>query len=366
MKISEVLQILENWAPPSLQESYDNAQLLCGDRNEEVTKTLVTLDCTEKVVLEAIEKGCNLIIAHHPIIFSGLKRLTGSSYVERTMIHAIKNNVAIYAMHTNLDNISSGVNFEIGKRLQLTNTRILSPKSNQLLKLVTFVPTGHLEPVRTALFNAGAGHIGEYDHCSFSHKGVGTFRASNDSKPFIGQPGIDHSEMETRLEVILPLHLKQTLLQALLHAHPYEEVAFDIYSLENLNQNIGSGMIGELSAPMHESDFLNFISNTFKTPCIRHTALLNRPIKTVAICGGSGSFLLPQAIRAHADVFITCDFKYHEFFDTDDNLVICDVGHFESEQFTPRLIANYLQDKNATFAVLLSEVNTNPVHYFIS
>lgn len=366
MKISDVIQILETWAPPEYQESYDNAQLLCGDNTKPVTSVLLTLDCTEKVVIEAIEKGCNLIVAHHPIIFSGLKRITGANYIERTIIKAIKNDVAIYALHTNLDSISSGVNYEIARRLGLQDIRVLSPKPKLFLKLCTYVPVAHLEAVKTALFNAGAGHIGAYDHCSFSHAGTGTFRGSMDSNPMVGQPGIDHSEAEIKLEMILPNQLKNKVVKALKDTHPYEEVAFDLIELENDHTDVGSGMIGELSTSMKAKEFLHLVSSQLNTTVIRHTKLLDGPIKRVAFCGGAGGFLLRKAISVGADIFLTSDFKYHEFFNAEEKITILDVGHFESEQFTPHLIASYLEDKNVTFAVLLSEVNTNPVHYFIS
>jgi dinuclear metal center YbgI/SA1388 family protein len=366
MKIAEVIDLLEQLAPPLMQEDYDNSQLICGDANDDVTGALFALDCIELVLDEAIEKGCNLIVAHHPIVFTGLKSLTGETYVERIVIKAIKSNISIYAIHTNLDNVFDGVNQKFAQKLDLINTKILAPTKGQLCKLATFVPTNYLEQVKTALFKSGAGQIGQYDHCSFTVKGTGTFRASKGSNPFVGKLEEDHLEEEIKLEVIFSEHLTSEVIRSLIEAHPYEEVAYDLIRLANTHPQIGSGMIGHLASPMNATDFLNHVAKRMKTQVIRHTELLDRPINRVAICGGSGHFLLSTAIAKRADVFISSDFKYHNFFDADKKIVIMDIGHFESEQFTPELLVEYLRSKNVTFAVLLSEVNTNPVHYFIS
>jgi dinuclear metal center YbgI/SA1388 family protein len=365
MKLQQLINYLQELAPQSLQESYDNAQLITGNPEQEVRGTIISLDCTENVVLEAINEGCNVIIAHHPIVFKGLKKLTGSSYVERTIIEAIKNDIAIYAIHTNLDNVTQGVNREIGNRIGLIDMKVLSPKKATLSKLQTYVPTEQLDHVRKALFQAGAGKNGSYDECSYSSNGIGTFRAGDGANHFVGTIGKQHQEKEVKLEVLFANHLENQILQSLKSAHPYEQVAFDIVPISNLNQDIGSGMIGELREAMNENDFLKQLSQSFNAKVIRHTKLLNKEVKTIAYCGGAGSFLLPQAKAKNADVFITGDFKYHEFFDAEEDLVILDIGHFESEHFTPHLIAKHLEDKNVTFAVLLSEVKTNPIHYYI-
>jgi dinuclear metal center YbgI/SA1388 family protein len=363
MKIAELIAVLEDFAPPAYQENYDNSGLLVGSANSEITRALVCLDCTEAVIDEAITRGANVIIAHHPIIFSGLKQLTGKNYIERTVIKAIQNSIAIYAIHTNLDNVLAGVNQKIGAQLGLKNLRILRPEANRLFKLVTFVPVSHTPNVLQALFNAGAGHIGKYADCSFVVPGEGSFRATEGTKPFVGEHGKRHIEPENRVEVIVPVHKKSVVVKALLAAHPYEEVAYDLYALENKNQNSGAGRIGELAKPMAEADFLGFLKTALKTNCIRHTRLLGKPISRVAFCGGSGSFLLQDAITGHADVFITGDFKYHQFFDADEKIVIADVGHFESEQFTIDLLADFLNEKIPIFATLKTEVNTNPIAY---
>ncbi len=362
--VKQITTFLETIAPLALQESYDNAGLIIGDENIEVKGVLICLDSTEDVIEEALKHGCNLIIAHHPIVFSGLKKLNGKNYVERTVIKAIKNNVAIYAAHTNLDNVLEGVNAKICERLGLKNCTILSPMKNLLKKLVTFCPVDHAEKVRTALFDAGSGQIGNYDECSFNAEGTGTFRAGEGTSPFVGEKGKQHHEKEIRIETIFESYLETKIIRALLETHPYEEVAYDIYSLDNSYRETGSGMIGELEAPMEEIAFLALLKSTMKTGCVRYTKLTGKKITRVAVCGGSGSFLLNDAIRQGAQVFVTSDFKYHQFFDADGKIVIADIGHYESEQFTKDLFHDLLVKNFSTFAVRLSEVGTNPVNYF--
>ena len=363
VRIKDVTRYLESIAPLALQESYDNAGLIVGDSNTEVTKVLVCLDSVEDTIDEAVRLGANLIVAHHPIVFSGLKRFNGSNYVERTVIKAIKNDIAIYAIHTNLDNVPNGVNSIIAKKLGLKNVRILSPKKKGLQKLVTFCPEASLESVKRAIYNAGSGEIGNYSNCSFSVSGTGTFKANNDAQPFVGEIGEVHSENETRIEVVFPSHLQSQVVNALRKAHPYEEVAYDVYSLENTNQYIGSGVIGEVENPTEILAFLREIKETMKAGMVRYTNIKKTQLNTVAICGGSGSFLLSEAKKAGADLFLTSDFKYHEFFDAENQIVIADIGHYESEQYTKELLADFLRQKFSTFAVRISEINTNPVNY---
>jgi len=362
--IKDVVTYLESIAPLSLQESYDNAGLIAGDFSSEVKGVLVSLDCTEDIISEAIDHKCNLVISHHPIVFQGLKKLNGRSYVERTVIKAIRNNIAIYAIHTNLDNVLDGVNRKIGEKLGLTNLKILSPKKNQLRKLVTFCPDEFAEKVRSSLFKAGCGQIGNYDECSYNVQGTGTFRALEGAKPFVGEKGIRHSEPETRIEAVFQVQLESQIIKALLSSHPYETVAYDIYSLENYNYEIGSGMIGELKQEMGEEEFLQKLKSAMNTVCIRHTPLLDKKVKKVAICGGSGSFLLEDAIKSGAEFFVTSDYKYHQFFDADKKIVIADIGHYESEQFTSELLKELLVRNFSTFAVRLTELVTNPVQYY--
>lgn len=364
MKISELIKYLEEFAPLYLQENYDNSGLLVGDKGAEIKGILLSLDCTEAVIEEAIKENCNLIIAHHPIIFTGLKSLTGKNYVERTVIKAIKNDISIYACHTNLDNIRLGVNKKIAEKLELKNISILSHKKEVLRKLVTFVPQSHFEKVREALFYSGAGNIGNYDSCSFNILGTGTFRGNSESKPFLGKPNELSEEKEVRIETVFESYLESKIVSALKASHPYEEVAYDIYSLENIHPNVGSGMLGDLESVIEEKDFMNLVKDKFKVPTIKHTSLIGKKIKTIAVCGGSGRFLLNNAIDKKADVFITSDFKYHDYFDVDGKLLLLDIGHYESEQFTVEIFHDLIIKKNLTFAVRLSKTNTNPISYF--
>ena len=364
MLLRELTAYLESLAPLDYQEAYDNAGLLVGNPDGEVKQALVSLDCTEAVVDEAIRLGCDLIISHHPIVFKGLKRFNGSTYVERVVIKAIKHDIALYAIHTNLDNVTGGVNSKIAERLGLRNTAILSPKGDLLHKLVVFVPTTHVEQVRAALFAAGAGQVGNYDECSFNTTGYGTFRAGEGTNPFVGNQGEQHHEDEVRVEVIFPANKERAVLVGLFEAHPYEEVAYDVYRLQNKHQQVGSGLIGQLEEPMAEADFLSLLKDRLNTAVIRHTALLGKPVARVAVCGGAGGFLLGHAIRSGADVFVTADYKYHEFFDADGKTVIADVGHFESEQFTQELLLEIIRKKFPTFAVRLTGIDTNPIKYY--
>lgn len=364
MKVKDVTQYLESIAPRPYQESYDNSGLLTGEPDQSVTGVLVTLDCTEAIVDEAIAKGANLIVAHHPIIFKGLKKLTGGNYIERTIIKAIRNAVAIYAIHTNLDNVHTGVNKKIAEKIGLKNLQILVPKKDTLSKLVVFIPTEHTETVLQALHKAGAGQIGDYKNCSFRTEGVGTFMPTHNADPFIGKAGEQEQVTESRVEVIFPTHLENQILTALKESHPYEEVAYYLTRLVNENQEVGAGMTGELDEPLEPIEFLKRLKSRMNLTTIRHTRLLDKKVKKVAICGGSGSFLLGQSIGSGADFFITADFKYHEFFDADGKITIADIGHYESEIFTKELLGEIFKEKFPTFAVNFSETDTNPIRYF--
>lgn len=364
MLIKDVTSYLESIAPRAYQESYDNSGLLTGNPSWEVSRILVTLDCTEPVVQEAIDTGCNLIIAHHPIIFKGLKKLTGSNYIERTIIKAIEHKIAIYAIHTNLDNVQVGVNRKICEKLGLQNPKILVPKSHTLTKLTTFVPKENTVPLLTALYDAGAGEIGNYRHCSFQVDGSGTFTAMEGANPHIGQPLIPEKVEETRIEVLINAHQTEAVIQALHTTHPYEVPAYYLTPLANTHPEVGAGMIGTLPMPMEPISFLQGLKKYMDLNVIRHTSPLSSPIEKVAVCGGSGSFLLSAAIRAGAQAFITADFKYHEFFDADHSIMIADIGHYESEVYTKDLIKELLTKKFPTFAINFSRVNTNPISYF--
>ena len=363
MKIADILHTLESIAPTVLQEGYDNAGLITGSREWECTGILCTLDATPQVVDEAVARNCNCIVAHHPIVFRGLKKINGSNYVEQAVIKAIKNDIAIYAAHTNLDNVPDGVNGRIADKIGLTNRKILAPKQGILKKLYTYVPHEHLETVRNALFAAGAGNISNYSECSFTSPGTGTFKPGVGAEPFSGKVGERKEQPETKLEVILPAYLERQVLDALFTAHPYEEVAYEVIGLDNFDQETGSGIIGEID-PADGAAFLQMLVERFRLQLVRHTALPAGRIKTVAVCGGAGSFLISNALQAGADAYVTADVKYHEFFDAVPGLLLCDIGHYESEQFTVDLFIYIFLQKFPNFAVLKSEVRTNPVNYF--
>lgn len=365
MKIGELLSAIEVFAAPELQEDYDNAGLITGKRTWSCTGVLCTLDVTVDVINEALQYNCNLIVAHHPIVFRGLKRVNGGNYVEEVLIAAIKNDIAIYAAHTNLDNVVMGVSQTIAEKLGLQNSTVLQPKAKMLRRLITFAPLDKAAEVRQAVFAAGAGHIGKYSECSFNSNGTGTFKAEAGADPYVGEVGKQHQEQETKIEIVYPFYLERQVVNALVAAHPYEEVAYDIFTMENVHYGIGAGLLGELPEEMSEEAFLKMLKDRFTLSLIRHTALRNKPVKKVAVCGGAGSFLIKKALGSGADAYVTADIKYHEFFDAENKMVIADIGHYESEQFAVDLLHRLLAEKFPTFAaVRKSGVNTNPVRYF--
>lgn len=363
MTIHEITKIVEEMAPLTYAEDFDNVGLLVGNPDEKVSGVLVALDTLESVVDEAIANNCNLIISFHPIIFTGLKKLTGKNYVERAVIKAIQNKIAIYATHTALDNSKVGVNAKICEILGLNNPKILIPKTATIQKLTTYIPIKDAENLRLALFDAGAGSIGNYENCSFNIEGYGTYKANENAKPTLGKIGMTHQEKETCISVIFEKHKETVILQALFNNHPYEEIAYEIITLNNKNQQIGLGMIGEFQNAITEGDFLQLLKQKMKANGIRHSKLLHKNIKKVAVLGGSGSFAIEKAMAAGADAFITSDLKYHEFYRAENNILLIDIGHFESEQFTKNLLVDYLTKKIANFAIILSKTNTNPIYY---
>jgi dinuclear metal center YbgI/SA1388 family protein len=366
MQIKQIISFLETLAPPALQESYDNAQLLTGNNEVKCTGVLCTLDATEEVVYEAIKNNCNLIVAHHPIVFSGLKSLTGKNYIERTVIAAIKNDIAIYAIHTNLDNVLySGVNTKIAEMLRLQNLKILQPKKGNLKKLYTYAPKEMVSKIQKALYASGAGEIGLYANCSFITDGIGSFTPLLGANPHIGQVGQSKVGPEQKIEVIFEAWKQENVLNALRTAHEYEEIAYEVITLDNVNQTTGSGIIGTLQNEVTEAEMLQILKTTFYQKAIKHTPLLGKKVKKIAICGGAGSFLTKTAIAKGADMFITADVKYHEFFDADGKIVLADIGHFESEQYTIRLLSDVLSQKFPNFAVLASRTVTNPVQIYL-
>ena len=353
MKIKEIVSALERFAPLPLQDGLD----------AETTGALLCLDVTEAVLDEAIASGCNLIISHHPLIFKGYKSITGKDYVERCILKAIKNDIVIYSAHTNLDNAPGGVNFKIAEKIGLKNVRILDPKESSLIKLVTFVPSAQAEEVRNALFTAGCGCIGNYDSCSYNTEGEGTFRAQEGSHPFCGTVGELHHETEVRIETILPEYKKGEVIRALLSKHPYEEPAYDLYPLHNSWAQVGSGIVGELEEPESELEFLKRIKRIFEVGCLKHNKLTGRLIQKVSLCGGAGAFLIPQAVRSGADVFITGEIKYHDYFGRETDILLAEIGHYESEQYTKEIFYSIIRDLFPNFALQFSKVNTNPIKY---
>lgn len=364
MTIQEICALLEDWAPLSQAEDFDNVGLLVGNRTTTVTNVLVAHDALEQTVEEAITQNCNLIVCFHPIIFSGLKRLNGSNYVERSVIKAIQHNIAIYAIHTALDNLPTGVSYGMSRALNLQDSKVLVPKKDSIYKLITYVPHAFAKALKEALFEAGAGHIGNYDQCSFSVAGDGTYRAGQDSNPFKGEKGEQHTEKETQLHLTFQKEHKSNILQTLFKIHPYEEVAHELMQLENTNQHVGMGMVGTLEKAVTENEFLELIKTTFKTGGVRHSQKLGKTIKKVAVLGGSGAFAINQAIQQGADAYVTSDLKYHDYYKAENKILLADVGHYESERFTKSIIADYLTEKIRSFAVVLSQENTNPINYF--
>jgi dinuclear metal center YbgI/SA1388 family protein len=364
MKLKQITFFLEEYAPLLLQESYDNVGLILGDPEQEIHQALISLDITEDVLEEAITRQCNLIISHHPLIFRSICKITRKTSVERMIIKAIKNDLAIYAIHTNIDNLLHGVNKSVSEKFRLKNLRILSPRKDLLHKLVTFCPLEKSNEVREALFQSGAGYLGNYDKCSFNLEGRGSFRALENADPYVGNIGELHFENEVRIEMVYPVYREKEILEALLQTHPYEEVAYDIYSLGNEFNNAGAGVIGELPERMDEKKFLEKVKQEMKCSCIRHSGLTGGKVIRVAICGGSGSFLIQKAIAAKADAFITADLKYHNFFEAEGKILLADIGHYESEQFVKELLFTIISEKFPNFACFISELNTNSVNYF--
>ena len=361
--VSDIAKKLEAYAPLRYQESYDNSGLLIGDPSATVTGILLSIDCTEDVLKEAKEKGCNMVVAHHPLIFRGLKRITGSNYVQRCAAYAIKNDIAIYACHTNLDKMPNGVSFKLAEKLGLKNIRPLASEEETVYKLVTFVPCSHTETVVDALFAAGAGTIGEYDECSYRTSGKGTFKAHAGSNPFCGNIGERHTEPEDRLEVIVKSGDKANVIKALLNAHPYETPAFDLFENKIGYAPVGIGCIGDLEQAEDEQAFLTRVKELIGIGSIRHTPFRNKKIVRVALCGGSGHEFLKKAEALGADIYLTADIKYHEFFDAEGDTLLADIGHYESEQFTKEIFYDGIYEKNSNFVIHKSEINTNPIKY---
>jgi dinuclear metal center YbgI/SA1388 family protein len=364
MVLKDFLKEIELYAPLAVQETYDNSGLQIGDPYMEIHAALVCIDVTPEVIAEAIKRDCNLVLCHHPLLFKGLKKISGVSSIDQVIIQSVKNDIAIVAIHTNLDNIVNGVNYKLADALGLKDIKILDPRAGLLKKLVTFCPGDHAEAVRSAIFEAGAGKIGEYDCCSYNSEGMGSFRAGDKANPYVGKAAELHFEPEVRIETIFPAWLQNRVISALKKAHPYEEVAYDVYPLDNAYDQVGSGVTGEFEEPVSESDLMNHVKKVLKVPFLKHSPKTGQMIKKVALCGGSGSFLLSKARESGAQAFITADVKFHEFFEPWPQLLLIDAGHYETEQFTKELLYEVVNKKISKFAVFISEVSTNPVSYF--
>ena len=365
MKIKEFIKHFEQIIPIKQAEDFDNVGLLCGNPDRKISGVLVAHDALESVIDEAVEKNFNMVLCFHPIIFSGLKSITGKNYVERAVLKALENKVAIYAIHTAFDNDYFGVNYKICEVLGLKNQNILMPKQNQLKKLEVYVPVESAENLKNAFFEAGAGNIGFYDECSFSINGNGTFRPLEGSNPVTGNHNERENANEVLLSVIFEDYKKNQILFAMKQNHPYEEVAYQLISLENENQYTGLGRFGDLENEMEESDFLKFVKEKFNLNVIRYNSLPHKKIKRVGVLGGSGASGIKSAMSAKCDAYLTGDVKYHDFFSGEDKMLICDIGHFESEQFVTQQLFEILSEKFTTFAVAKTSQKTNPVNYFI-
>ena len=363
MQIQGVIDLLEAWAPRSYAEDFDNTGLLVGDRQADLKGVLVSLDCLEAVVDEAVQKDCNMVVSFHPIIFKGLKKITGSDYVQRAVLKAIKHDIAIYAIHTALDNNWEGVNHQILKTLGAKKSSVLVPKANTLKKLVTYAPQAESKNLLDSLFAAGAGAIGDYSECTFTSNGEGSFKPGEAADPSLGKQGERHYEAETRIEVLVPFHCESAVIKALLSTHSYEEVAYDLIPISNTDKQLGMGMIGSFETPLSEAEFLALLKERMHCGGIRHSKLLGKSIQKIAVLGGSGAFAIGAAKGAGVDAYVSADFKYHDFFSAEQRLLLVDIGHYESEQYTKNLIVQYLTKKITNFAVLLSEINTNPIFY---
>ena len=364
MKLKELCSYLDSAVPLAFQEGYDNSGLQVGSPEREITSAMITLDVTEDVIKDALAEKCDVVVSHHPLIFNGIKNLTGKSFTEKIIYEAVKNDIAVYSAHTNLDVFNSGVSRKMAEKIGLEDISVLSPSANLLLKLVTFIPESYLEKVRNAIFEAGAGVTGNYDFCAFTNSGTGSFRGNEMAKPFVGEKGKIHFENEIRFETILFSHKKDMVIKALLENHPYEEVAYDLYSLENRNTGIGSGCAGYFHKPISEHDFLEQVSLVFDAKGIRYSKLTGKAIRKVALCGGSGAFLINPAIYSGADAYLTADIKYHDFFKAENKILLVDAGHFETEKFSTEILKDLIIKKFPKFAVRFSEKNTNPINYY--
>lgn len=366
--LNDIIAPIEAAAPRAWQENWDNAgwQVCPADpKTAECTGALLTLDITEAVVGEAAREGFNLIVSHHPLLFKGLKRITGSTPQERNVTEAIRHGIAIYSAHTNMDSAPGGVNFRLAEMLGLTNIEVLIPREGDLVKLVFYTPAAEADRVRQAVLEAGAGHIGNYDSCSYNNEGFGTFRAVSDAcRPYVGSIGEMHREPEVRTETVVPRYLLSRVIDTLIKAHPYEEPAYDIIPLELPNRGAGLGCVGDLSEALPTAAFLQRIATTLNLPYLRHSEIATGTVRRVAVCGGSGAEFIPSAIAAGAQLYLTADLKYHDFQRGGETITLVDGGHFETEHQLMDVFYELISKKIPNFAVRRAATPSNAVSYF--
>lgn len=370
MTAADLTKYLEDWAPPGSAWERDNVGLQIGSGAEKIRNIMLCLELTEKVLKEALQKNCNFIFTHHPLIFSPIKKLDTEKDSQAKLIETvIKNNLIVYSAHTNLDFTKDGVSFELARVLKLKNVRFLQNEVDNQLKIVVYVPSDHLEEISSAIFEAGAGTIGEYNSCSFRINGTGTFKGSHKSNPAIGKKETLETVEEIRLEAIVDTWNLKKVLNAISKNHPYEEPAFDVIPLKNKNVNHGAGAIGELDAEMTEKVFLSHIAKCLRVKNFKYTDGRGKKIKKVAVCGGAGSEMLRTAISSGADAFITADIKYHTYHDAQDRILLVDAGHFETEIFSlnsvdkkiKKILDDELEDRIKVFHYSGS---TNPIKFY--
>lgn len=361
--LKEIANCFEAMAPLSHQESYDNSGIQLGEPDKQIDSALVTLDLNEQVAEEAIRLGVDLIVTHHPLIFKPLKQISGATPTERMVIGCLRHDIAVYACHTNLDASPQGVSHYLARKLGITNGTLLEPRQGLFTKLVVYIPAHAFPKVREALFQAGAGTMGDYEQCGFSAHGLGSFLPGKETHPYVGTPEQFHEEPEVRFETLFPSRLKKRVVEALMASHPYEEPAFDLFPLLNASNDAGFGWVGNLPEPLSAGHFLEKLKEKLACGALRYSTPPSRPIQKVAICGGSGSDLLGLAIAAGADAFVTADLKYHAFQAAEGALLLVDAGHYETEQFTKELFYDVLTKKFNNFAVHISKVKTNPINY---
>lgn len=364
MTIGHIISVLEAFAPVALQESYDNCGLILGSALDECRGALLTVDCTEAVVDEAIARDCNLIIAHHPLIFKGIRRLNGRTDQERTVLKAVRNNIAVYACHTCLDSAPGGVSQRMAGMLGLESVAPLEQPQGKLLKLTAYVPEADADSLRLALADAGAGEIGNYDFCSYTVNGIGRFRAKSGANPYVGEIGEIHSENEECVQVVLPAWRRGAVERALLQTHPYEEPAYEFITLDNAPVMTGLGAVGILTEPVTPAQLVAKVKETFGSPVARCSAYpSDSQIRRVAVCGGSGASLIGRAIAAGAQSIVTSDVKYHDFVDYAGDILIIDIGHHESENCAKSIFFDIISEKFPKFALWYAKADVNPINY---